>query len=1010
MYKSTQGRVKLQKPVLHPAYEVVENAAIDEYGIQAVIYKHKKTGAQVISVLAPEDNNKVFGITLRTPPQDSTGVPHILEHSVLCGSRKFPVKEPFVDLLKGSLQNFLNAFTYPDRTCYPVASTNTKDFYNLVDVYLDAVLHPRALVDPLVLQQEGWHLELEKPEDPLTYKGVVYNEMKGVYSSPDSLLGRSTQRALFPDNTYGVDSGGDPLVIPTLSFADFKAFHSKFYHPSNSRVFFYGDDDPLKRLVVLDEHLAEFSSIDVDSKVVYQKKNKTPERIEMAYPVTAGAEPKHFLTVNWLVNDEPLPAKEMLAMGVLDSLLLGTSSAKLHKILTESQLGESVTGGGLSDELLQATFSVGLKGVRTDDVDKVEALVLSSLKSIAEEGFDHTAVDAAMNTLEFRLREFNTGGYPKGLSFMLGMMSHWIYDKNALDGVRFEEALSGLKADLAAGKPVFQELIKKYLVSNEHRVTVQMKPDEHMEAVQIAEEESRLLAIKGGLSVEQIDKIIKDTALLKEAQAREDSAEARATLPRLGVEDIETAAREWPITVVREGGAESETVLTHDLQTAGILYADVGFDFSGIDPQDVELLPLFTSLMMEGGTASLDEVSLQRKIGAETGGIGTSIYSDVKASAGVVSNLAPVDTLLYFMIRGKAVAGKVQVMLGLMEDILLNANLNNKKRAVEMLKESKIRKETSVISSGHSYAGTRLASRYSFLGHIGEITGGLTSVRNAGPLLETAEKDWDSIHARLKRMHAAIVKKNGMIVNLTADQGVLDASLPLVDSFLGTLPVASAQAPLAKPLKDSWSSSKLNPPMNEGFYVPTQVNYVVKGGPVYQPGEAVSGATSVISRYLSLNYMWDTVRVMGGAYGGFARFSETTGRFVYMSYRDPNLKVTLDAYDKAPAAILEAEITGEDVLQGVIGAIGDLDSPLSPDQKGYSSMMRYLVGESAEDRQKWRNQVLSTAAHDFTDFAKRLENVRTAGSVAVIGSKSALEGANKDIKEESAKLNIEKAY
>jgi len=1008
LYSSTHGRVKLQKAVMHPAYDVVENAAVDEYGLQAILYKHKKTGAQVVSVLAPEDNNKVFGITLRTPPRDSTGVPHILEHSVLCGSRKFPVKEPFVDLLKGSLQNFLNAFTYPDRTCYPVASTNTKDFYNLVDVYLDAVLRPRAIDDPLVLQQEGWHLELEKPEDPLTYKGVVYNEMKGVYSSPDSLLGRTTQQALFPDNTYGVDSGGDPLVIPTLSFADFKDFHSKFYHPSNSRVFFYGDDDPLKRLVVLDEHLSEFSSIDVDSKVVYQKKNKTPERIEMTYPVSAGAEPKHFLTVNWLMNDEPLPAKEMLAMGVLDSLLLGTSSAKLYKILTESQLGESVTGGGLSDELLQATFSVGLKGVKADNVHKVEALVLSSLKSIADEGFDQTAIDAAMNTLEFRLREFNTGGYPKGLSFMLGMMSHWIYDKNALDGVRFEEPLNDLKADLKAGKLVFQDLIKKYLVSNEHRVTVEMKPDEHMEAKQIAEEESRLADIKGNLTVEQINKIIKDTALLKEAQAREDSPEAKATLPRLGVEDIDPHAREWPIFIVREGGSQSETILTHDLQTAGILYADVGFDFSGIDPQDVELLPLFTSLMMEGGTSTLDEVSLQRKIGSETGGIGTTIYSDVKASAGVVSSLAPDDTLLYFMIRGKAVTDKAGVMLGLFEDILLNANLNNKKRAVEMLKESKIRKETSVISSGHSFAGTRLASRYSFLGHIGEITGGLTSVRNAGRLLDTAENDWDAIYTRLKRMHAAIIRKNGMVVNLTADKQVLDASLPLVEGFLKALP--SSHAELAKPLKSNWSTSKLNPPVNEGFYVPTQVNYVVKGGPIYQPGEPVSGATSVISRYLSLNYMWDTVRVIGGAYGGFARFSETTGRFVYMSYRDPNLKVTLDAYDKAPAAILDAEITGEDILQGVIGAIGDLDSPLSPDQKGYSSMMQYLAGESAADRQQWRNQVLGTTAHDFTDFAQRLDHVRAAGSVAVVGSKSALEGANKEIKEENAKLSITSAY
>lgn len=1006
---AAKGSVNIDIVASHPAYNVLENGAIDEYGVQAILYEHKKSGAQVMSVIAPEDNNKVFGITLRTPPKDSTGVPHILEHSVLCGSRDFPVKEPFVDLLKGSLQNFLNAFTYPDRTCYPVASTNTKDFYNLASVYLDAVLHPRAVSDPLVLQQEGWHLELDKKDDPLTYKGVVYNEMKGVYSSPDSLLARSTQQALFPDNTYGVDSGGDPLAIPDLSFSDFKAFHSEFYHPSNSRVFFYGDDDPLKRLSFLDERLSEFDKIPVTSQIQYQKKTLKPARREISYPVSADTPPKHYLTVNWLLNDEPLPAQEMLALGVLDSLLLGQSSSKLRKILTESQLGDSVTGGGLSDELLQATFSVGLKGVKPEDVQRVEALVLTTFDDIAKEGFDQSAIDAAMNTLEFRLREYNTGGYPKGLSFMLSMMSQWIYDKNALDGVRFEDALAGLKADLAAGKPVFQDLIRKYIVANEHRVTVEMRPDEALEAAQVKEEEERLASIKAGLSSEQLDEVIQQTFALKEAQAREDSAEAKSSLPRLGIEDIERAASDIPIAVVREGSSGGETILTHELTTSGILYADIGFDFSSIDPADAELLPLFTRLMMEAGTDEMDVTALQRKIGAETGGISASLYSDVKFSGGVVSRAGPEDSLLYFMMRGKATAEKVPVMLDLMKNILLSSKLDNKKRAVEMLKESKIGKETSVITSGHSYASSRLASRHSFLGYLGEVTGGLTSVRNAGPLLDAAENDWETIQARLHRMRDAIVTRNGMIVNLTGDDKVLGETMPAVEQFLDNVPMVDDAA--AQPhLTQSWSPAKLNPIKNEGFYVPSQVNYVVKGGQMYQPGEAVSGATSVITRYLSLNYLWDTVRVMGGAYGGFGRFSETSGRFVYMSYRDPNLKGTLDAYDKAPTAIAESDITAEDILQGVIGAVGDLDGPMSPDQKGYASMVRYMTGESLGDRQKWRDEVLGTTKADFVSFAEKLNNVSKTGSVAVVGSQAALEEANKQIVDAKDKIDIEAAY
>jgi Zn-dependent M16 (insulinase) family peptidase len=390
----------------------------------------------------------VFGITFRTPPSDSTGIPHILEHSVLCGSRKYPVKEPFVDLLKGSLQNFLNAFTYPDRTCYPIASTNLKDFYNLINVYLDAVLHPRAIKDPLVLAQEGWHYELDKIDDPLTIKGVVYNEMKGVYSSPDSLMYRSIQQNLFPNNTYSVDSGGDPKDIPNLTFKQFQEFHSQFYHPSNSFVFFYGDDNPIERLNLLDSYLKDFSIIsNRNSQVKIQKKlnfltSSPPSssssatastsstststsgssfpRITIPFPISQGTEPKHMITINWLMNEEKLSMKESLSLALLDYLMIGTSTSELRKILIESGLGESLIGGGRSDDLLQDTYSIGLKGVPKENVRKVEELITKSLNELSENGFPSDAIESALNTLEFRLREFNTGGYPKGLALMLG--------------------------------------------------------------------------------------------------------------------------------------------------------------------------------------------------------------------------------------------------------------------------------------------------------------------------------------------------------------------------------------------------------------------------------------------------------------------------------------------------------------------------------------------------------------------------------------------------------------
>lgn len=570
----------LASELVNSKYEKITSTRITEYGVEAVLYRHRKSGASVLSVIAPQDENKVFGITFRTPPTDSTGIPHILEHSVLCGSRKYPVKEPFVDLMRGSLQTFLNAFTYPDRTCYPVASMNTKDFYNLINVYLDAVLYPKCINDDMVLQQEGWHFEMEKPEDPLTYKGVVYNEMKGVYSSPDSLMGTATQVALFPDNTYGVDSGGNPKKIPDLTFEQFKSFHTSYYHPSNSRIYFYGNDDPLKRLELLDEYLKDFDQIPVTSQIKYQKKLTVPKKISVEYPVQKGSPPKHMLTLNWVLNHHPLTPKESLAITVLDHLLLGTQASPLRKILTESQLGESVTGGGISDELLQTTFGVGLKGVAPENCAKVEELILSTLTNLAKTGFEDMEIKSSINTIEFSLREFNTGSFPRGLSLMLGILNRWLYDQDPFEAIRFEDALTELKADLKAGKPVFQGLIQNYLVENNHRVTVEMKSSETLEEITQKEEQTKLEEIKKSLKPSEIEAIIDGTKRLQKMQEAEDSQEARDTIPKLAMEDLDPKAKDIPIEIDRRDN--NGIILSHDLVTSGILYADMAFELTVI--------------------------------------------------------------------------------------------------------------------------------------------------------------------------------------------------------------------------------------------------------------------------------------------------------------------------------------------------------------------------------------------------------------------------------------------
>ena len=466
-------------------FELLRDEEIPELNTRALLYRHR-TGCEIVSLIN-DDENKVFGINFRTPPADSTGIAHILEHSVLCGSRKYPVKEPFVELIKGSLNTFLNAFTYPDKTCYPVASTNVQDFYNLIDVYLDAVFHPR--LTPEVLQQEGWHYEIEDPGDPLSYKGVVFNEMKGAYSDPESILGERIQQSIFPDTTYGVDSGGDPCHIPDLTFDQFKRFHDDFYHPSNARIYFYGDDDPQQRLALLHDYLSDYEAHSVDSTISTQPRFAAPKRQQFSYAVDPDAveEPKCFVVLTWLLQDAT--DAERRALLVLEHALLGTPGSPLRKALIDSGLGEDLTGSGLEVELAQMFFSVGLKGVQQADVDAVEALILQHLGELADGGIDQGMVAAALHTAEFRFRENNTGSFPRGLGLMLRLLTNWLYDRDPFTPLRFADSFAALKAKLAADDRYLEGLIQRHLLDNAHRTTVVLQPDAEL-GTRLEEEET----------------------------------------------------------------------------------------------------------------------------------------------------------------------------------------------------------------------------------------------------------------------------------------------------------------------------------------------------------------------------------------------------------------------------------------------------------------------------------------------------------------------------------------
>lgn len=963
-------------------FEKLSEQFIEECKSRAVFYKHKKTGAEIMSV-SNDDENKVFGIVFRTPPNDSTGIPHILEHSVLCGSRKYPLKEPFVELLKGSLQTFLNAFTYPDRTCYPVASTNAKDFYNLVDVYLDAVFFPRCVEDYQIFQQEGWHYELNDPSEDITYKGVVFNEMKGVYSQPDSILGRTAQQALFPDNAYGVDSGGDPQVIPKLSFDEFKEFHKKYYHPSNAKIWFYGDDDPNERLRILSEYLDTFdeSSSPHESKISSQKLFLEPVRIVEKFPAADGDDlkKKHMICLNWLLSERPLDLETELALGFLDHLLMGTPASPLRKILLESGLGDALVGGGIEDELLQPQFSIGMKGVKEENIQKVEDLIMSTLEKLSEEGFDSDAVEASMNTIEFSLRENNTGSFPRGLALMLRAVGKWIYDMDPFEPLKYQGPLAALKERIAAegSKAVFSPLIKRYILSNSHRVTVEMQPDPEKAARDEETEKEMLSTLKKSMTAEDLAELARATEELRLKQETPDPPEALKCVPSLSLQDIPKEPTRVPTEV---GDIKGVRVLQHDLFTNDVLYAEAVFNMNSLKPELVPLVPLFCQSLLEMGTQDLDFVQLNQLIGRKTGGI--SVYPFTSSLRGKEEPFSGI------IVRGKAMSSRTEDLFTLMNCILQDVQLTDQKRFKQFVSQSRARMENRLRGSGHGVAAARMDAKLNTAGWIQEQMGGFSYLEYLRSLEEKVDNNWPEIASSLEEIRKSIFSKDSCLINLTADGKNLTNAEKHVGNFVGLLPSSSLLA--------SSSMSGRLALTNEALVVPTQVNYVGKAANLYDAGYHLKGSAYVISKYIGNTWLWDRVRVSGGAYGGFCDFDTHSGVFSFLSYRDPNLLKTLDVYDGTSQFLRELEMDNDTLTKAIIGTIGDVDSYQLPDAKGYTSLLRYLLGVTEEERQIRREEILCTRLEDFREFADVVESVMDKGVVVAVASPDDVEAANKD--------------
>jgi hypothetical protein len=954
-------------------FEQIGDHHIDELKTRAQLFRHRQTGAQLLSLLN-DDENKVFGITFRTPPADSTGVAHILEHSVLCGSRKYPLKEPFVELLKGSLKTFLNAFTYPDKTCYPVASQNVRDFYNLIDVYLDAVFYPR--LNPMILRQEGWHYDLEAPDRPLSIKGVVYNEMKGAYSSPDSLLAEWSQQSLFPDTTYGLDSGGNPREIPKLSFDQFAAFHRRYYHPSNARIYFYGDDDPERRLHLVNEYLKDFERLEIDSMVPLQPRFAHPSRITRRF--AAGIEqarpsgPGGMFTVNWLLA-ETTNAELNLALHALEYVLLGMPGSPLRKALIDSGLGEDLAGVGLEAELREMYFSTGLKGIDPHTADQIEALIFRALAELVEHGIESGTVEAAMNTIEFRLRENNTGSFPRGLVLMLRALTTWLYDADPLSMLAFEAPLATVKGRLANREQLFEGLIDRFLINNPHRASLLLYPDTALEERERAEELDQLAAIRGGMSPEQLDQTVRITTELKKIQETPDPPEALANIPRLAIADLARTNKTIP---VEEPPQFATRVVYHELFTNQILYLDLGLNLHALPQAHLTYVPLFGRALVELGTDREDFAAFTRRISRKTGGIRPEVFSSAIRGRK--------DSAPWLFLRGKAMMEQSEELFDILRDMLFAVRFDNRERFRQMVLEEKARQEHKLLPGGHQVLNLRLRAHFSEADWVMEQMHGVSYLMFLRHLAALLDKDWDQVRSTLEDMRRTLLARANAVINVTLDGPNWGRIQPLLQAFAGELP----ERPVTRA---EWHPEL--PPRFEGLTIPAQINFVGKGANLYDQGYHFHGSSIVVARYLRNSYLWERIRVQGGAYGAFCFFDRMSGNVTFVSYRDPNLLKTLENFDGAGDFLRTAPLTPDELTKAVIGAIGDLDTYLLPDAKGFVSLLRLLTGDSEQDRQRLREEILSTGEAHFRSFGELLAALRERFLVKVLGAEQAVQEA-----------------
>lgn len=962
-------------------YEILDEHRVEDVQSDGFILRHKKSGAR-IAILSNNDDNKVFYIGFRTPPEDETGVPHIIEHTTLCGSKKFPVKDPFIELAKGSLNTFLNAMTYPDKTVYPVASCNDQDFKNLMDVYLDAVFNPNITKYEEIFKQEGWHYELTGRDDELKINGVVYNEMKGAYSSPDEVLSSQIYRSLFPDNTYSKDSGGNPEYIPKLTYEAYLDFYHKYYHPSNSYIYLYGDMDVVERLVWLDkEYLSLYDYKKVNSEINKQPAFDEIKNVEAQYSITMddSQENKTYLSYNRVVGDT---LDEMLyqAFDVLDYALVSSPGAPVKQALIDAGIGDDVYGS-YDAGILQPVFSFVAKNANASQADEFESIIENTLKEVVKTGINKEALLAGINSSEFKFREADFGQFPKGLLFGLNCLDSWLFD-DMKPFIHLECLGTFAKLRKAVDTDYFEKLIQEYLLDNTHGSSVTVKPKRGLGNEREEALSKELSDYKASLSDEEIKKLIEDTEHLKKYQEEPSSDEDLRKLPMLTRADMKKNA--MPFSNIEDELLDVK-VVRHDIESNGIDYISFLFDAGDFVQSELGYLGFFTNALGLVSTEKYSYTDLANATNIYTGGIstGTASHPDIKDRNNFVFK---------FEVKLKVLEKNLDKALELMEQMLLSSDFTDTKRLGELVAQIKARLQANLSSSGHLVAAMRSMSSFSRYALYQDELKGIAFYRSICRIEKELSESPKSVSDKLAAIAKKLFARNRMLISFTGNNDAYGNAKPSLKKVIAGF---NKMSTIGNQAEVHFNTAK------EAFIDASQIQYVAKTGDFICEGYEYTGALRLLRIILSYDYLWINVRVKGGAYGCMNTFLRS-GESYFVSYRDPNLSDTLDVYDRIPEYIKSFSPDERDMTKYIIGTFSALDTPMNPEAKGSRSLSAYLEGITYEQIQKERNEILNAQPEDIRRLADLVEAVLKKDSICVIG--------NENMIKESAGLfeNVEK--